>query len=227
MAAPSPNDFWYTAPTSGSSILRYLNTQEKQYNVQRLYGFFMWPTLEGGKWTLNALAGMLGNMEIESHFDPALWENRSIPSNIYTAEKGFGLTQWTPGRKYIEWWDNNHTSMNLGSSYINGYAECMRINWERLNNAQWIKNENMSWDEFVKSTDTPERLSRVFCRNYERPGDPDYAQRASYARQWYDFLLENPGPPDDPLPPYIGDVPVYVLLAKKRRNKGRLIIRGC
>lgn len=46
---------------------------------------------------------MLGNMETESTINPGIWQSL----NSGNASGGFGLTQWTPATKYINWANNN------------------------------------------------------------------------------------------------------------------------
>ena len=67
-------------------------------------------------WTLEAVCGVLGNIEAESAYNPWRWQSDSIlpvgdPRIDYQNAHAYGLCQWDPAGKYI----------NNGGSY-NGYG---------------------------------------------------------------------------------------------------------
>lgn len=161
----------------------YLNSTEQKHNAKFIQKFF---TEQG--WTREAIAGMLGNMQVESTINPGLWQGREIPADIYTTEKGYGLTQWTPANKYITWADANMLD------YKNGDNQMTRIQYERENNLQWSTDNilNYTWDDYVNSHESPEILARVFVWAYERPDDPDIPLRQQCARYWYNFFKHPP-----------------------------------
>lgn len=161
----------------------YLTEAEQQHNAKFIQNFF---TAQG--WTREAIAGMLGNMQVESTINPGLWQGREVPADIYTTEKGYGLTQWTPANKYITWADANMLD------YKNGDNQMARIQYERENNLQWSTDNilNYTWDDYVSSHESPETLARVFVWAYERPENPDIPLRQKYARNWYNFFKRPP-----------------------------------
>ena len=161
----------------------YLTESEQQHNARFIQNFF---TSQG--WTREAIAGMLGNMQVESTINPGLWQGREVPADIYTTEKGYGLTQWTPANKYITWADANMLD------YKNGDNQMARIQYERENNLQWSTDNilHYSWDDYVVSHESPETLARVFVWAYERPSDPDIPLRQANARYWYNFFKRPP-----------------------------------
>lgn len=161
----------------------YLNSAEQKHNAKFIQKFF---TEQG--WTREAIAGMLGNMQVESTINPGLWQGRVVPEDIYTTEKGYGLTQWTPANKYITWADANMLD------YKNGDNQMARIQYERENNLQWSTDNilNYTWDDYVNSHESPETLARVFVWAYERPDDPDIPLRQACARYWYNFFKHPP-----------------------------------
>lgn len=184
------NGWWQTGTA-------YLSREHEDHNAELIYWYF-----HNLGWTKNAIAGMCGNMHVESRMNPGLWQGRTVPADPMTTSKGFGLTQWTPARKYIQW------ALDQGiSDYANGDLECERIKWEWENKKQWSLNNlgNHTWNDFVYSTETPERLARVFCWAYERPSNPNMALRQENARYYYDlFQRLDPSPdptPDPPTPP--------------------------
>lgn len=182
---------WISAPT------RYLTDAEQRNNAKIIGKFFL---AEG--WTKNAIAGMLGNIEVESTVNPGLWQGREVPPDIYTTEKGYGLTQWTPARKYITWADEN------GLTYTAGDSQLARIKYERENGLQWSTDNILgyTWDDYVTSTESPETLARVFVWAYERPADPDIPLRQKNARYWYNFLSG------------VNGIPLWLLFKIKEAN---------
>lgn len=170
-------------PVSGN---RYLSESEMQINATYVFNFL---TSKG--WSLNAIAGILGNMEKESTINPAVWQNL----NEGNTSGGFGLTQWTPATKLINWCNNN------GYDYTDIDAQLNRIIWELENGEQYYKTDSypLSFSEFTKSTDTPENLAYAFMYNYERPEDYNQPERKEYARKWYNYFINyTPSEPDTP-----------------------------
>lgn len=72
-------------------------------------------------WALKPICGMLGNMHSESNIQPGIWEG----GNYGDVQKGFGIVQWTPARKYI-----NPMAAEYGENdpwapyYYSGWYEC-------------------------------------------------------------------------------------------------------
>ena len=120
-------------------------------------------------WTANCIAGMLGNIMVESSVNPWRFQHNyldwSDPAAIMTDTGGMGLTQWTPCDKYYSW----ALSENLDPK--SGNSMCDRIKYEHDNNLQWSMDNygQHTWNDFVTSTETPEILARVFLWAYERP----------------------------------------------------------
>lgn len=139
-------------------------------------------------WTRNSICGMLGNMMVESTVNPWLFEHHSLdwsdPAAILADSGGMGLTQWTPCRKYYQWAIDSNLDPESGNTM------CDRIYYEYQNNLQWSLDNygQHTWEDFVTSTETPEILARVFLWAYERPADPDLAQRQANARWCFDNL---------------------------------------
>ena len=112
----------------------------------------------------------LGNMQRESNINPGLWESLDYGNT----SGGFGLTQWTPATKYLNWAQERGypcgNDYSDKTSYMNGQLQ--RILWEVENNEQWIATPsfNFSFSAFTKSTQSPEYLAEAFLKNYERAG---------------------------------------------------------
>lgn len=181
---------------------RYLSEEEMQNNAK-----IIWAKMHDAGWSLNAVSGMLGNMETESTINPGIWES------LKPFKGGYGLVQWTPYTNYSTW---------AGSDWQdNGDKELARILWEFANGKQYYKTNAypLTASEFAKSTNSPEYLAYAFMYNYERPGNKNQPQRKEDARKWYDFLTDPENPPDQPDPdpepgPYI---PPWLLFKFKEK----------
>ena len=102
-------------------------------------------------WTVNAIAGVLGNMEVESTINPGIWENLQ-EGNM---SGGYGLVQWTPATKYTNWADSR------GLEWGHPDSQIARILYEVENNIQWI-HPSMTFKEFTISTLPPYDLAVLF-----------------------------------------------------------------
>lgn len=171
---------------------KYLSVAEQQNNATMFYQYFA-----ARGWTLNAIAGMLGNIQHESTINPGIWEG--LNSDMSVTNKGYGLVQWTPWTKYSEWCGSNWQN--------NGDMECERIIWERDNGAQFYPTDAypMSFTSFAVSTQSARTLAVVFLHNYERPAKltPEKEkereiQRGDAAETWFAYLGGQPVP--DPTP---------------------------
>lgn len=166
----------------------FLSMSEMQNNAREFWKYFI---VRG--WTLNAICGMLGNIQTESNINPGIWENLD-EGNL---NNGYGLVQWTPATKYINW---------AGSNYSSGDKQCERIEYEVANGIQWYATPEypMTFEEFKVSKLPPDYLAMVFIANYERPFDTNQPIRGEQALYWWDFL-EGGTPPE----PSEGD---YILI---------------
>ncbi len=150
----------------------YLDLAAMTLNATYIYGRL----LESG-WTVNAIAGVLGNMQVESTINPGLWENRD-QGNM---SRGYGLVQWTPATKYTNWADNR------GLEWGHMDSQLARIQYEIEENIQWI-HPSMTFYEFTRSDLPPYDLAMLFLAHYERPLDPDQPIRGEYADMWFTAL---------------------------------------
>lgn len=180
------NVYWYT-----TDVRHHDPSQQQIFNMNKVYDYFI-----NIGWTPNAIAGMLGNMMVESTVNPWRFQHSSLdwsdPAAILADSGGMGLTQWTPCRKYYNW------AVSSGLDPQSGTTMCDRIKYEQDNNLQWSLDNygQHTWDEFAYSTETPEILARVFLWAYERPAQlptPEQeaerlAQRQSNARWCYDNI---------------------------------------
>ena len=150
-----------------------LTQTQMEANATYIYRYFR---LRG--WSINAICGMLGNMQAESSLNPGSWES----DNVGNRSGGYGLVQWTPCSNYFEWCgslDPSRMDINLS-----------RIEYEFDNNIQYYPTSEYpeTFQEFSTSTKSPEYLATAFLKNYERARVEVLDKRIDYANKWFEFL---------------------------------------
>lgn len=164
-------------PVSGN---RYLTQSEMEGNAAYIYY-----KLSAAGWSMNAIAGMLGNMEVESTINPGIWESL-VQGNM---SGGFGLVQWTPAYDFIRWCGEFGYDPEAMDTAL------YRLEYEMENGLQYYPTSNYpeTFQEFKVSTQSPYYLGMAFVHNYERPAEITTA-RGTNAEKWYNFLLSLPKP---------------------------------
>lgn len=170
-----------------------LSTKEMETNARYIFSY-----LSAKGWTVNAISGLLGNLENESAINPGRWEGNNVGTG-----PGYGLVQWTPYTKYTDWCAGQGFS---DPSEMD--ANLARIIYELENNLQFYATDDypMTFKDFTKSTETPYKLACAFAWNYERSWTVLYGTEAEKealrqlrggdADKWYQFLTgETPTPP--------------------------------
>lgn len=177
----------------------YLTREQMEMNATYCYGW-----LNANGWSLNAISGMFGNMQTESGINPGIWEDL----NEGNLNGGFGLTQWTPASKYLDW------ANERGLDYTQMDSNLMRIEWEVAEHEQWISTSAypMSFEEFKTSEAAPYTLGMTFLYNYERPTDLNQPFRGTQAQEWYKYL-SGVDPPDPP--GQLHKMPFYFYLKRR------------
>ena len=153
----------------------WLDQSEMELNAAYVWNYF-----QAQGWTLNAVAGMLGNMQSESHINPGIWQGLD-EGNL---SGGYGIVQWTPATKFLNWCTDN------GLIYTDMDANLQRIIYEVENRLQWIKTPQfpLTFAEFTQSTEDAYYLAIAFLRNYERPAELNQPWRGTQAETWFTFL---------------------------------------
>lgn len=191
MDAELYNGYWISTDT-------YLTQQHRDENAQ-----LIWNYLTGLGWTKEAVAGILGNMDVESSVNPALIEGRlvhTLPDNntalTISSSTGVGLVQWTgdtntppAGQKLVSY------AIRQNKNWYDGDLQCDRLEFEC--NGDWqfdhgtIHGVYYDWQVYIASTNTPEELAYVWQMLYER-GGTDTQRRQDKARYYYDKLARPP-----------------------------------
>ena len=153
------------------------NVQEKVWNALRSAGFSEYAT-----------AGVMGNIQAESGFDPGVEEHAN--------SVGFGLCQWSYGRRekleayaaskgvsasdvdtQIEFLISELTPGGAGPAQ--GYATYQLLSYNGYNGDMW------------KNATSPEDAATAFCWSFERPGTPNLTTRQESARQYYNLYASS------------------------------------
>jgi hypothetical protein len=187
---------------------RYLSLDEMKVNAQYIRDYL---TTVG--WTVNSIAGILGNMQTESNINPAIWENFDS-GNL---SRGFGLVQWTPATKYLDWC----TTMNLAPAEMD--SNLQRILYEVNQGLQWGNDSEgnhppYSFYQFTQSTEPPYTLGMNFLWYYERPLVKNQPVRGEQANFWYEYLTGTTPPDNPPIKPVITHTKCksYMYIKKRR-----------
>src|SRR5690606_24617948 len=84
-------------------------------------------------WSRHSISALIGNMRHESSINPNMYEYGYAES----ADRGFGLVQWTPRSKFWNWAASKGYSE---ADRRNGDSQLARIDFEVENNIQYIPN---------------------------------------------------------------------------------------
>lgn len=188
----------------------------------------------GGKPSIEACAGLLGNMYIESTVNPNLWEWYFNQTEHIPWVNGYGLVQWTPmALDYISYqigiegtWDNYDQIVAYAQAHpnewqANGPQQMRQLLYEATHNLQWAGNANATQSglptnpaftmlEFFSDTRFDAwYYGEAWLYYYERPANPTVGQRGTFAR---DVVL----PYLQSLPPWHRGMPVYMMMNYRR-----------
>lgn len=156
---------------------RWLSESESLNNAQMVANHF-----KGTDWTKESIAALCGNMRHESSINPNMYEY----GYDWSADRGFGLVQWTPRSKYWNWAESNNMEPR------SGYSQLARIDYEVDANIQWIPRssiDNLTFKEFRTNSRglSVDALTRAFTWGYERPnqqaGEESMPARQAFARK--------------------------------------------
>jgi murein DD-endopeptidase MepM/ murein hydrolase activator NlpD len=167
----------WIAPPDGNT---YLNDSQKLNNAQLVANHFL-----ATGWTPNSISALCGNMSGESTLNPNLYEQ----GYNHSLTRGYGLVQWTPATKLMNWCSANSLD------WSDGDAQLSRIDYEQLNKIQWISKSSynyMSFNQFTQSTQSVDYLTEAFIWSYERPssyyGNLSLPKRKDFANTCFTTL---------------------------------------
>lgn len=160
----------------------YLTQKERDHNAK-----LIWAHMLHKKWSKQATAALLGNIDAESAMNPGLSE---VGGGTTAAGPGFGFVQWTPKSNLV-----NRARAN-GWDYRDPYRQLDVIDYEMKKGIQWIgvgAYSGMSFRQFSRSTKSPTVLADAFIKCYERPANNNQPQRGVVAERYY-RMFKNVGP---------------------------------
>lgn len=221
MDATLVNDWWMTTNRGGTMGTTNTSgiTSKQEHNATKVYNYFV-----GLGWSRSAIAGIIGNMQLESWLSPALVEgtHRSqapnsaanlsdVPNSAMLSfydrngsGYGLGLVQWDgytatapAGQKLVSFAER----YNL--IWYDGDTQLYRIQREYETNIQWtpatVNGTYWTWSNFVTNNETPETSAKIWRICYEVAAAGTDSTRQSNARYWYDYF-EGGTPTPTPTP---------------------------
>lgn len=204
-----------SSPSSWTEIYYYPSSETAKWHVKEKGGYsnesaeaydnasLIYDILSGYGWTVNAVAGLLGNVCIESGLNPWRWQNDSVGASTGTPwrSRGYGLVQFTPASKYID--DSRAKSFDgYGPNFSDkqGNANDGDAQLEFVDRyADYAKTDAypLTYSQYKASEESADYLAEAWLYNYERPKDPSasIAERKRNALYWYEVLSgETPTP---------------------------------
>ena len=209
---------WHAKP---SGYYGYATNDGKE-NIYEMNKFF-----NNRGYTLQAQAGIIGNVIGESGLNPWRWQN-----DTYDLSGGYGLFQYTPAQGYIDGGVNlEHYAPNLsvttitdgadpkdGIAQLTAFADnslgkwmssCWRTYWDTYEYSELFELRNrilsvygdgytLTMDDF-KGIDNVYNATFAFLACFEGPAVPNMESRYAYASDVYVYLKGNT--PDNPNPP--------------------------
>lgn len=181
-------------------VSAYLTQSEMKNNATEFYGYF-----NSKGFTIESVAGMLGNLQQESNINPGMKQTAS-------ANSGWGLIQWTPSSNLTDY------ATAHGSDWATGEIQT-QLMWDEIINGyggQWIPKPSLGYgytgSEFSQLTDVAEAC-KAYLYERERAGVEALDKRLTYASNWYKYLtgVTPPTPPTPPTPTKRKRMPVWMM----------------
>ena len=155
----------------------------------------VWNFLKSQGFTEQAAAGVMGNLEQETHMNPALensvtcgiacWDNQSGGNPLKNAAKAAGK----------DWKDLGFQMQFLMQSLPSAFNTYTGRDKHFYDNGEWCWWEKkMSFEQFKKLTSVNE-ATEIFERVYERASKPMMQKRMEYANQYYQQFTGKEGEP--------------------------------
>lgn len=178
-------------------VAQYLTQSEMENNATEFYSYF-----NSKGFTIESVAGMLGNLQQESNINPGMKQTAS-------ASSGWGLIQWTPSSNLTDY------ANAQGSDWATGEIQT-QLMWDEIINGyggQWIPKPALGYsytgDEFSKLTDVSEAC-KAYLYERERAGVEALTKRLTYANNWYEYLT-GVTPPTPPAPTKRKRMPIWMM----------------
>lgn len=231
------NGWWMSTDTlMGSTDTSSIGSHMIE-NARKIYNYFT-----GKGWSLSAIAGMLGNIQVESTFSPALIQDtnrwrlpnnaselsdvpNSVMLNFY--DSYYGISGGCFGIGLVQW--DGYTPTSPAGQKLVSFAERYNLNWydgdtqtyrifrEYETNIQWqsatIEGITWTWSNYVTNNQTPEVSARIWQVCYEVADPGTLIQRQGNARYWYDYFTAHP----------YDEVQPWLLFISNNANKKKVV----
>ena len=127
-----------------------LNSDEQLKNARCIFDYLTTVL----QWTPNAVCGLLGNTYVESKHNPGAWQSYK-EGNL---SGGYGIVQWTPASKYIDWAKNN----SYDPTGMEGQLQ--RLEYEMDEGFQYYKTSDypLTFKQFITSNESADYLAKAF-----------------------------------------------------------------
>lgn len=156
-------------------------------------------------WTINAVAGLLGNIGLECGYNPWMWQggdthDSRVASTDTTAlndrDHGYGLLQFTPSANYclssiaqsLTYFGPNY--LDIAGNQNDGTAQCEFIHRTQAGAYSSTSSYPETYEQYIASTQDAAYLAAAWLYNYQRPAQPldTLARRQAEATYWYQIL---------------------------------------
>ena len=160
-------------------------------------------------WTINAVAGLLGNIGWESGYNPWMWEggltqdtriNSTDTAALLDSSHGYGLVQFTPSGNYClsplaqTYPDFGPNYLDIAGNQNDGTAQLRFVHESASAGYHETTDYPETYAEYISSTADADYLARAWFYNYER-GTGSTTQREADALYWQSILpglIESP-----------------------------------
>lgn len=167
---------------ANDTIGEYLSEGDIKFNAKCIVKYFK-ELRQYSNWSDNAICGLFGNMERESHINP-----RCTGSN-----GAYGLIQWDPKSAMIRLLKK----INEADTYKTMFSQCKGIDYDSKRNytGKWISSgsyvpsryQGVTFQEWAESNESVEWCTECFMYCYEKPGVPALEERL----QWANWLKDS------------------------------------
>ena|GEM_PF-761990 len=178
----------YARKTVGAN--NELSTHRKTANAEYIFCY-----LYNDGWTINAICGLLGNIQRESRLNPGAWQQANNKG-------GYGIVQWTPATDFFDWAkikDGPAADKMVSSpkkllkkqlKFLIHSSKATSGGRRWMGTTKYYSPFNMTYEQYKKSTKSVEDLTKVFHGAYERSGDgpTEIAERVQFATNWYNHF---------------------------------------
>lgn len=174
-----------------------LSPEQQLTNAEYIYNYLI---KEG--WSKEAICGLLGNIQIESWFNPGVWQKMN------NLDLGYGIVQWSPARdkifkslkcETVE--DLNKMAMEEPKKLLDEQLKYLIYSSRATTNSgekEWYATLSLSYgspykmtyEEYIVSNCDVGDLALVFHASYERSDrdESEEQRRVESAEQWYEYF---------------------------------------